>query len=98
MSLFRSKLFDVPRPVLLRNLSMAMSLLTIRNRYYYDEPDALARLIEGNEAIHRLSDHLRDLLDPGEELTESRKDGIVEQLSLLPPSDMDRIFGKPELR
>jgi hypothetical protein len=66
--------------------------LTIRNRYYYDSPDALARLREGNEAIHRLSGHLRDLLDPAEELTESRKDGIVEQLLLLSPPVLDRIF------
>jgi hypothetical protein len=66
--------------------------LTIRNRSYYDRPDALARLVEGNEAIHRLNGHLCGLLDPAEELTESRKDGIVEQLSLLSPAVLDRIF------
>ncbi|CAN5494776.1 hypothetical protein BH10PSE14_BH10PSE14_36710 [soil metagenome] len=48
--------------------------------------------MEGNEAIHRLNGHLRDLLNPAEELTESRKDGIVETLSLLSPPTLDRII------
>jgi hypothetical protein len=78
--------------LLLQSLSQALMELTIRNRYYYDSPDALVRLREGNEAIHRLNGHLRDLLDPAEELTESRKDGIMEQLLLLPPPVLDRIF------
>ena len=95
MSLLRSKLFDVPRPVLLLLLSRALTELTIRNRYHYDRPDGLARLIEGNEAIHRLNGHLRDLLDPAEELSESRKNGIVEQLTLLAPPVLDRIFQQP---
>jgi hypothetical protein len=48
--------------------------------------------MEGNEAIHRLNGHLRDLLDPAEELTESRKDGIIEALSLPSPPTLDRVI------
>lgn len=92
MSMLRAKLFDVPRSTLLMQLARGITQLTLRNRYYYDDPHATQRLVEGNEAIHRLNGHLRDLLDPDEELTESRKEGIVEQLSLLSPPVLDRIF------
>jgi hypothetical protein len=37
---------------------------------------------------------LRDLIDPDEELTESRKDGILEQLRLLPPSALVRFVAR----
>ena len=94
MSILRTKLFDVPRPTLLLQLARGITELTIRSRYYYDQPDGKARLVEGNEAIHRLNGHLRDLLDPNEELTESRKDGIVEQLCVLSPPALDRIFSQ----
>jgi len=76
--------------VLIR-LARGINELSIRNRAHYDQPDALHRLIQSNEAIHRLSGHLRDLIDPDEELTESRRDGILEQLQLLPPSALDRL-------
>ena len=36
-----------------------------------------------NEAIHRLSGHLRDLTDPVEPMTKSRADGIVENMAVL---------------
>lgn len=96
MSLLHAKLFDVPRSTLLRHLARGVTQLTLRSRYHYDRPDAMERLVEGNEAIHRLNGHLRDLLDPDEELTDSRKAGIVEQLSLLSPPVLDRIFDSPE--
>ena len=90
----RSKLFDGPRSVVLVRLARGICELTIRNRASYDQPDALHRLIEGNEAIHRLNGHLHDLIDPDEELTESRKDGILEQLRLLPPSALVRFVAR----
>lgn len=88
----RSKLSDAPRSDLLHSLSRAISEMTIRNRSFYDHADAADHLKEGNEAIHRLSGHLRDLLNPDEPLTESRKDGILEQLSLLSPRNLQRIL------
>ena len=87
----RSTLFDGSRSVVLVRLARGIFELTIRNRANYDQPDALHRLIDGNEAIHRLNGHLHDLIDPDEELTESRRDGILEQLELLPPSALDRL-------
>lgn len=92
MNSLRSNLSELTRPLLLRSLSTALTELTIWNRYYYDSPDAHVRLRAGNEAIHRLNGHLRDLLDPEEALTESRMDGIAEQILLLSPNALDRIF------
>jgi hypothetical protein len=82
--------------MLIRHLIQALSEMTLRNRSCYAEPDALARLIEGNEAIHRLNGHLHDLLDPDVALSESRKDGIIEQISLLPHPTLNRIFDSPQ--
>jgi hypothetical protein len=92
MSLFRTRLFDVTRDTLLRSLARGITELTVRNRAYYRNSDAASRLMEGNEAIHRLNGHVRDLLDPAEELTESRKNGIIEALSLLSPPTLDRVI------
>ena len=92
MSLLRTHLFDVSREELLKRLARGLTQLTIRNRSHYDDRDAHSRLVEGNEAIHRLTGHLRDLLDPTEQLTESRKDGIIEAFALLSPPTLDRII------
>jgi len=92
MSFLRTRLFDVPRATLLERLARGVTQLTIRNRAYYDAPDCAERLKQGNEAIHRLNGHLRDLLDVEEALTESRKDGIIEALSLLSPPALDQII------
>jgi len=80
------------RPELLALLAAAIGELTIRGRYYYDEPDALVRLRETNEAIHCVAGHLRDLADHNEVLTSSRLDGIFEQLRLLPPSRILNLY------
>jgi len=97
MIAIRAGLLAASRPAQLRFLAGAIHTLTIRNRSYYDDEAPLARLIEGNEAIHRLSGHLRDLIDAGEELTESRADGICEQLQFLPQSEIERIVQHSDL-
>ena len=93
MDLFRSKLLEVSRPVLLRTLAAAIGELTIEGRGFY-EPERFDRLRETNEAIHRVAGHLRDLTNPEEKLTLSRLDGIVEQLRLLPSSVIEDLFRK----
>jgi hypothetical protein len=93
MEQLRHRLFDLGRQDLSRLLGCAISEITVLNRSFYDQPDALERLTRGNEAIHRLTGHLRDLVDRGEMLSESRVDGIFEQLSLLSPRTIERVFG-----
>jgi hypothetical protein len=85
-----ARLLAAARPAQLRFVASAINALTVRNRDHYDGDRA--RLIEGNEAIHRLSGHLRDLVDAGEELTESRADGICEQLQFLVQGDLERLL------
>lgn len=97
MSLLRIHLFETSRDELLKRLARGLTQLTIRNRAFYDDQYAKSRLVEGNEAIHRLTGHLRDLIDPIEELTESRKDGIIEALALLSPPTLDRIINPPSM-
>jgi hypothetical protein len=88
--MLNARLLAAARPAQLRFIASAINALTVRNRDYYDGD--CARLIEGNEAIHRLSGHLRDLLGAGEELTESRADGICEQLQFLAEREIERIL------
>lgn len=91
MTPFHARLMAAPRPAQLRFIASAINALTVRNRGYYQERDCPRRM-EGNEAIHRLSGHLRDLIDAGEELTKSRADGICEQLQCLPLGEVERIL------
>jgi hypothetical protein len=79
----KDKLLAAPRARLLRFLASAINLLTVEGRSRYDEPSEDDRLKQTNEAIHRLSGHLRDLCDEREEMTGSRADGMIESLGLL---------------
>lgn len=80
------------RPELFALLARGVHELTLRARYFYDAPDAADRMHETNEAIHRVSGHLRALLDPDCALTASRVEGIAEALSLLTPAALDRLL------
>jgi hypothetical protein len=67
--------------------------LTIRARFYYDEPEGIGAMRETNEAIHRVSGHCRDLTNHDEPFTSSRAEGIGEALKLLTPAALDRFYG-----
>ena len=81
------------RPELLMLLAAAIAEITIFGRAHYDDEDSASHLRQTNEAIHRLAGHLRDLCDPDEAFTESRAAGVGEQLALLHPSAITRIYG-----
>ncbi len=81
------------RPELLVLLAAAITEMTILGRAHYDDEDSTSYLRQTNEAIHRLVGHLRDLCDPDEAFTESRAVGVGEQLTLLHPSAIARIYG-----
>jgi hypothetical protein len=83
-----------PRAELLMLLAAVINDLTVRGRAYYadcNDADVVDRLRETNEAIHRLSGHLRDLSDPNEGFTVGRMHGVAEQLWLLTPSAISRL-------
>ena len=73
-------------------IAAGMNELTILGRTFYNDPDEQRWLQRTNEAIHRLSGHLRDLCDRGELYTPSRADGIFEQLKLLPEESLKRLY------
>lgn len=81
----------VERGALLWVLSQAIHELTIRARLFY-EPDEVVRIQETNEAIHRVSGHLRDLIDMNEPFTPRRADSVGEALKLLDPATLDRLY------
>jgi hypothetical protein len=92
----KQRLMTIERTKVLVVLSKTIHELTIRARFYYDQPDAIGamrELIITNEAIHRVSGHLRALIDANEILTPSRADGIAETTKLLTPVAVDRIYG-----
>jgi hypothetical protein len=91
MEQIRSQLPAISRSALLGFLGASINELTVRGRYSYDEPDVVERLRETNEAVHRLAGHLRDLTAPDEALTVSRIEGIMEQLTILPASALQRL-------
>ena len=80
------------RQELLILLAAAITQMTILGRAHYDAEDSTKRLRQTNEAIHRLTGHLRDLFDPNEAFTESRAAGIGEQLAILHPLAIARIY------
>lgn len=80
------------RENLLKMLSVSVHALTIAGRFHFQEPDELPRLRQINEAIHRLSGHLKDLCDPNEPYTPGRADGICLQLEILPQSSLKRLY------
>jgi hypothetical protein len=93
MEQLRARMESAERSELLALLATAINELTIHGRAHYDSPDMTDRLRETNEAVHRLAGHLRDLCDPNEAYTASRADGVAEQLRLLHPSSIRRIYG-----
>ena len=88
----RDRLMAAGRAKLLALLLASIGDLTIRGRYYAREPDALDRMRETNEAIHRVAGHLRDLVDESEPCTGSRADGILEALALLTQAQRNRLY------
>jgi hypothetical protein len=93
MEYIKARLMEIERTRLLVVLSRTIHGLTIRARSFYDHPDAAAGMRETNEAIHRVSGHLRDLIDANEPLTPGRADGVVEATKLLTPAEVSRIYG-----
>jgi len=93
MERIKQRLAIVERGILLWVLSQAIHELTIRARFFYDQPDATARMQEANEAIHRVSGHLRDLTNAEEPFSPSRADSVGEAMTLLPHAALDRIYG-----
>jgi len=92
MDHIKQRLGALERSRLLGLLCQLINELTIRSRFYYDQPDAADRMRETNEAIHRVSGHTRDLTNADEPFTASRADSIGEALKLLPPSALNRLF------
>ncbi|WP_156135565.1 hypothetical protein [Novosphingobium malaysiense] len=92
MNNLQQRLMTADRPTLLVMLAEAIHELTIRARYFYDRTDALGGMQETNEAIHHVSGHLRDLIDPIEPTTASRGDSIVTASELLPQRAITRIY------
>ena len=93
MNNLSQRLMVVDRQTLLVMLAEIIHELSILGRSFYDHADPLEGMRNTNEAIHRVSGHLRDLIDPGEALTASRSDGIAAASELLPPRALARIYG-----
>jgi hypothetical protein len=93
MEQLRVWMMEAQRPRLLAMLAVGITEMTIHARLHYDGPDVIDRLRETNEAIHRLTGHLRDLCDPNQALTDSRADAVIGQLRLLGPSAISRLIG-----
>lgn len=88
----KDKILALPRQGLLKLIAMGMNDLTIWGRSQYDAPDELRVLRTINEAMHRLSGHLRDLCDQDEPCTNSRAEGIVGNLAVLPDGSLKRLY------
>lgn len=78
-------------------LAQAIHALTIHSRAAYDHRDRVQRMVRVNEALHRLSGHLRDLLDADEPMTSSRAEGVVESLAWLHPTEVAAMMSRAEL-
>ena len=77
--LLREKLQHAGRPRLLRYIARAIHGFTIMAR---DDVSVKER-IAINNCIHYLAGHIVGLSDPAEPLTETRLDGIMEQVARL---------------
>jgi hypothetical protein len=93
----RDRLLAAPRDNQLRFLASAINELTVAARSFYDQPDRDEQMKRINEGIHRISGHLRDLMDPEERMTMSRADGVVENAEVLHPNALTRILGHSPL-
>jgi hypothetical protein len=92
MNNLQQRLITADRSTFLVMLAQVIHELTIRARYFYDRTDALGGMRETNEAIHHVSGHLRDLIDPIEPMTAGRADSIVAASELLPQRAIARIY------
>jgi hypothetical protein len=77
-------LISAPRSRVLQLLAAAINHFTVVSRAAYGRDDANRSMVEVNETIHRLSGHLRDLIDENEGLTASRIEAIVFGVQQLP--------------
>jgi len=91
MDALQMKLLQAPREAVLRFIVSGIHSLTIQARSFYEEADSSSQLLDINEAIHRLSGHLRDLIDAQEPLSSSRIAGITANLTLMPVGELARI-------
>jgi hypothetical protein len=80
------------REAALQFLSGLIFELTIRGRYFYDEPDSHRQMVVTNEAIHRIAGHLRDLQDTRVDMTPSRAEGIAAAATLLAPDLVEKLI------
>jgi hypothetical protein len=76
----------------LRFMASVIHDLTVAARGFYDQSDRDIRTMRINEAIHRISGHLRDLTNPLEPMTLNRAGGVVANAKVLPPSVISRIL------
>jgi hypothetical protein len=83
-----------PRDRLLEFLATLINELTVHARAAYDEPDEQERMRRANEAIHRLSGHLRDLADQTEPMTRSRADAVVANMAVLHAQSIARVLAR----
>ena len=73
-------------------LSGLIHELTVRSRYFYDEPDSHRQMVGTNEAIHRIAGHLLYLQDARMGMTAGRAGGIAEAATLLSPEQVERLI------
>lgn len=88
------QLVDAERNAALSFLAAAIHELTIAGRDGYGSSGAESHLMLVNEAIHRLSGHLRDLCDLQEPLTRGRAQGIVAAIELIDRRQLDRVLAQ----
>ncbi|WP_332769374.1 hypothetical protein [Phenylobacterium sp.] len=82
-----------PRALQLRVLAELITELTLLARYRYAEGESADRMLEVNDAIHRVAGHLQHIVDPGAPLVASRAVGLIEQMGHLPDQARSRIAG-----
>jgi hypothetical protein len=88
----RKALSTLDRQKLLIFLAASIHALTITARYHYESLESFEHMREINEAIHRLSGHVRDLLNAQEPLLESRIESIIAILAILHVNALDRLY------
>jgi hypothetical protein len=91
------KLVATERLPAIRFIAAIIHELTVVARGAYDAPNHESEPRAVNEAIHRLSGHLRDLCDSDEVLTASRAEGISEATKLLGYNAMSPILSHSPL-
>jgi hypothetical protein len=91
------QLLAAERDNALRFLASAIHAMTLVGRDAYRSSAAEIQLTASNEAIHRLSGHLRDLCDLQEPLTRSRAQGIAEAIGLMSTTDLNRLLAHSPL-